>query len=295
MRERDYMVRATAAEGRIRAFAIVTSHMISDMQKTHDTSPNVTAALGRLLTGATMMGAMMKDERDRLTLSIRSQGPIQGMTVSADNQGHVKGFPNVNQVPLKEKYAGKLDVGASVGPGTLTVIRDEGLKEPYSSQINLVSGEIAEDLTYYFAVSEQVPSSVGLGVLVDTDWTVKDAGGFIIQLMPDAKESDIDKLEARLKEIHSITQMLEKGMEPEDILKHILGDMGLEVLSEMPVSYTCDCSRERIEKALLTIPRSDLQEMIDDGKPIEMKCQFCNKEYSFSPKELQDLIAEQQL
>ncbi|MDD6666754.1 MAG: Hsp33 family molecular chaperone HslO [Lachnospiraceae bacterium] len=290
MRERDYMVRATAAEGRIRAFAVVTNHMVSDMQKTHDTSPNVTAALGRLLTGASMMGAMMKDEGDRLTLSVRSQGPIQGMTVSADNQGHVKGFPNVNQVPLKEKYAGKLDVGSSVGPGTLTVIRDEGLKEPYSSQINLVSGEIAEDLTYYFAISEQVPSSVGLGVLVDTDWTVKDAGGFIIQLMPDALDSDIDRLEARLKEIHSITQMLEKGMEPEDILEHILGDMGLEILSEMPVAYRCDCSRERIERALLSISRSDLQEMIDDGKPVELKCQFCNKTYRFTPEELKALI-----
>ncbi|MDD6351155.1 MAG: Hsp33 family molecular chaperone HslO [Lachnospiraceae bacterium] len=290
MRERDYMVRATAAEGRIRAFAVVTSRMVSEMQKTHDTSPNVTAALGRLLTGASMMGAMMKDEEDRLTLSIRSQGPIQGMTVSADNQGHVKGFPNVNQVPLKEKYAGKLDVGSSVGPGTLTVIRDEGLKEPYSSQIRLVSGEIAEDLTYYFAVSEQVPSSVGLGVLVDTDWSVKDAGGFIIQLMPDALDSDIDRLEARLKEIHSITQMLEKGMEPEDILEHILGDMGLEILSEMPVAYRCDCSRERIERALLSISRSDLQEMIDDGKPVELKCQFCNKAYRFTPEELKALI-----
>lgn len=290
MRERDYMVRATAAEGRIRAFAVVTNHMVSDMQKTHDTSPNVTAALGRLLTGASMMGAMMKDEGDRLTLSVRSQGPIQGMTVSADNQGHVKGFPNVNQVPLKEKYAGKLDVGSSVGPGTLTVIRDEGLKEPYSSQINLVSGEIAEDLTYYFAISEQVPSSVGLGVLVDTDWTVKDAGGFIIQLMPDALDSDIDRLEARLKEIHSITQMLEKGMEPEDILEHILGDMGLEILSEMPVAYRCDCSRERIERALLSISRSDLQEMIDDGKPVELKCHFCNKAYRFTPEELKALI-----
>lgn len=290
MRERDYMVRATAAEGRIRAFAVVTNHMVSDMQKTHDTSPNVTAALGRLLTGASMMGAMMKDEGDRLTLSVRSQGPIQGMTVSADNQGHVKGFPNVNQVPLKEKYAGKLDVGSSVGPGTLTVIRDEGLKEPYSSQINLVSGEIAEDLTYYFAISEQVPSSVGLGVLVDTDWTVKDAGGFIIQLMPNALDSDIDRLEARLKEIHSITQMLEKGMEPEDILEHILGDMGLEILSEMPVAYRCDCSRERIERALLSISRSDLQEMIDDGKPVELKCQFCNKTYRFTPEELKALI-----
>ena len=292
MRERDYMVRATAAEGRIRAFAVVTSHMVSEMQKTHDTSPNVTAALGRLLTGASMMGAMMKDEEDRLTLSIRSQGPIQGMTVSADNQGHVKGFPNVNQVPLKEKYAGKLDVGSSVGPGTLTVIRDEGLKEPYSSQINLVSGEIAEDLTYYFAISEQVPSSVGLGVLVDTDWTVKDAGGFIIQLMPDALDSDIDRLEARLKEIHSITQMLEKGMEPEDILEHILGDMGLEILSEMPVAYRCDCSRERIESALLSISKSDLQEMIDEGKPVKLKCQFCNKAYRFTPEELKELITK---
>lgn len=290
MRERDYMVRATAAEGRIRAFAVVTSHMVSEMQKTHDTSPNVTAALGRLLTGASMMGAMMKDEGDRLTLSVRSQGPIRGMTVSADNQGHVKGFPNVNQVPLKKKYAGKLDVGSSVGPGTLTVIRDEGLKEPYSSQIRLVSGEIAEDLTYYFAVSEQVPSSVGLGVLVDTDWSVKDAGGFIIQLMPDALDSDIDRLEARLKEIHSITQMLEKGMEPEDILEHILGNMDLEILSEMPVAYRCDCSRERIERALLSISRSDLQEMIDDGKPVELKCQFCNKAYRFTPEELKAMI-----
>lgn len=290
MRDRDYMVRGTAAEGRIRAFAIVTNHVVENMYETHNTSPNVTAALGRLMTGALMMGAMMKNEKDRLTLSIRSEGPIQGMTVTVDNQGHVKGFPSVAQVPLVEKYPGKLDVGASVGKGTLTVVRDEGLKEPYSSQIILPTGEIGDDLTYYFAASEQVPSAVGLGVLVDTDLSVKDAGGFIIQLMPDALDSDIDKLEANVKKINSITHLLEEGLSPEKMLQMILGDMGLEILSEMPVSYECDCSKDRVGRALLSIGKGDLQEMVDEGKPVELKCHFCNTVYTFTPDEIREMM-----
>ncbi len=286
----DYMVRGTAANGHIRGFAIRSTELVSKMQKTHNTSPNVTAALGRLMTGAVMMGSMLKDDQAKLTLSIRSNGPIEGMTVTADSHGVVKGFPNVARVPLEEMYPGKLNVGASVGAGALTVIRNDGVGEPYTSQIDLQTGEIGDDLTYYFAASEQVPSAVGLGVLVDTDESVMDAGGFIIQLMPDVLDEEITQLEEALKATSSITALLEEGLTPEYILERILGGLGYETLDTIEVRNECDCSEEHIERVLLSLPKSDLQEMIDDGKPIEIKCHFCKKKYTFTPDRLKELI-----
>lgn len=284
--DEDYMVRATAAEGRIRAFAVRATETVRAAQRIHGTSPNVTAALGRLLTGGLMMGAMMKDAEDRLTLMIRSDGPIRGLTVTADCNGHVKGYPSVSRVELVNRRPGKLDVGASVGHGTLTVVRDEGMREPYSSQIALVSGEIAEDLTVYFAESEQVPSSVGLGVLVDTDESVKNAGGFIIQLMPGATDEDIDGLETALRSMKPITELLAEGRTPEEILESVLGEQGFELLSDMPVMYRCDCSRDRVSRALISLGKNELQKLADEGNPVDMSCSFCKKKYTFTPEEI---------
>ena len=261
------------------------------MQEIHQTSPNVTAGLGRLMTGAAMMGAMMKDENARLTLSIRGDGPVQGMTVTADSHGFVKGFANVKRVPLTLLGPGKLDVGGPIGYGTLTVIREDGIGEPYSSQVNLLTGEIGDDLTYYFATSEQTPSAVGLGVLVDTDETVKDAGGFIIQLMPDVLEEEITALEEALKNAAPISEMIDQGMTPEDILTKIIGNMGFELLEKQPIAWKCDCSEERVAHAIMSIPKSDIQEMIDDGKPAEVKCHFCEKNYVFTTEKLKEMLA----
>lgn len=286
----DEMIRVTAADGMIRAFAARSTDMVREAQRIHGTSPNVTAALGRLLTGGVMMGAMMKDEEDRITITIRSDGPMKGLTVTADNQGHAKGYPTVAAVPLVEKYPGKLDVGASVGNGNLTVIRDEGLKEPYSSQVALVSGEIAEDLTYYFARSEQVPSAVGLGVLIDPDGSVRDAGGFIVQLMPGAGDEETDRLEAALKALPPVTSLLDAGESPEDILRRILGDQDMEFLDRMPVSFYCGCSRERVSEALLSIGEKEINEMIQEGEPVDLSCSFCGKKYTFTTEELKELL-----
>ena len=287
----DYLVRGTAAEGRIRAFAVRSTEMIRTMQEIHQTSPNVTAGLGRLMTGAAMMGAMMKDENARLTLSIRGDGPVQGMTVTADSHGFVKGFANVKRVPLTLLGPGKLDVGGPIGYGTLTVIREDGIGEPYSSRVNLLTGEIGDDLTYYFATSEQTPSAVGLGVLVDTDETVKDAGGFIIQLMPDVLEEEITALEEALKNAAPISEMIDQGMTPEDILTKIIGNMGFELLEKQPIAWKCDCSEERVAHAIMSISKSDIQEMIDDEKPAEVKCHFCEKNYVFTTEKLKEMLA----
>ena len=249
----DYIIRATAANDQIRAFAAVTTQMVETAREHHNTSPVATAALGRLLTAGAMMGSMMKGEKDVLTLQIKAGGPLQGITVTADSQGNVKGYVGNPDVCIPANSKGKLDVAGAVGPGFLTVIKDMGLKEPYSGQVMLQTCEIAEDLTYYFATSEQVPSSVGLGVLMNKDNTVEQAGGFIIQLMPDAKEETIEKLEARIKEVKSVTQLLEEGMTPEEIIEHILGDMGLEILDKTPTEFYCNCSKERVAMAIMSV------------------------------------------
>lgn len=285
----DYIVRATAAENQIRAFAITSREMVETAREAHNTSPVVTAALGRLLSAGAMMGTMMKGEKDLLTLQINGSGPLKGMTVTADAKGFVKGYPQVPQVDLPANAQGKLDVGGAVGIGILTVIKDMGLKEPYVGQTALQTGEIAEDLTYYFATSEQVPSAVGLGVLMTKENTVKQAGGFIIQLMPDTSEEVIAKLEEKISGIKSVTEMLEDGMTPENILEELLGDLGVEITDKFETGFRCDCSKERIAKALATISKKDLDDMIADNEPIEVKCHFCNKNYKFEVEELKEI------
>lgn len=290
---KDYIVRATAADSAIRAFAITSRGIVEEARQRHNTSPVVTAALGRLLTGGAMMGVMMKGDQDLLTIQIRSAGPMGGMTVTADSHGHVKGYPLKADVMLPPNSKGKLDVGGAVGPGVMTVIKDMGMKEPYSGQTVLQTSEIAEDLTYYFATSEQVPSSVGLGVLMNKDNTVKQAGGFIIQLLPFTDEKTIDALEKKIGEISSVTDLLEQGHTPESLLEYILGDFGVEVTERIPASFSCNCSRERVEKAIISLGRKDLKEMIGDGKPVEVKCDFCNSAYTFSVEDLKTILKKQ--
>lgn len=286
----DYIIRATAADGQIRAFAATTRELVEYARSAHNTSPVATAALGRLLTAGAMMGVMMKGEKDILTIKINGDGPIQGLTVTADSKGNVKGYAYNPDVMLPPNEKGKLDVGGALGVGVLSVIKDIGLKEPYVGDTILVTSEIAEDLTYYFATSEQTPSSVALGVLMNKNNTVRQAGGFILQLLPGASDEVIDKLEKKLGEINSITSMLDAGMTPEKILEDILGEFGLEIMDQMPTQFFCNCSKERIEKALISVGKKDLQEMIDDGETIEVNCHFCNKHYPITVEELKTLL-----
>lgn len=288
----DYMIRATAAQGQIRAFAATTKDTVEAARQAHNTSPVATAALGRLLTAGAMMGADLKGEKDLLTLKIEGDGPIGGLLVTADGQGHVKGYVNNPQVMLPPNSQGKLDVGGALGIGVLSVIKDIGLKEPYVGQTILVSGEIAEDITYYYATSEQTPSSVALGVLMNRDNTVCQAGGFIIQLMPGAPDEIIDRLEEKLKEISSITAMLNQGLTPEQILEQVLGSFGLEVNDRQPVEFFCNCTRERVEKALISVGKKDIQEMIDEGKTIEVNCHFCGRNYDFTVEDLKRILEQ---
>lgn len=285
----DYLVRATAAGAQIRAFACTTKKIAETARAAHNTSPVVTAALGRLLTAGCMMGSMLKGEEDLLTLQVSGDGPLRGMTVTADAAGRVKGYANVPDVVLPANSQGKLDVGGAVGHGFLSVIRDLGLKDPYVGQTELQTGEIAEDLTYYFATSEQIPSSVGLGVLMNRDNTVRQAGGFVIQLMPFAEEECIARLEENLGKVSSVTALLDAGHSPEQILAILLEGLSPEITEKTPVCFSCNCSKERVEKALISIGRKQLQEMIDEGKEIQVNCHFCNKNYAFSVKELEEL------
>lgn len=285
----DYIVRATAGDHQIRAFAATTRELVEQARQAHNTSPIATAALGRLLTAGSMMGIMMKGEDDLLTIKIQGSGPMEGLTVTADSKGNVKGYVYNPGVMLPPNQAGKLDVGGAVGEGVLSVIKDIGLKEPYVGQTILVGGEIAEDLTYYYASSEQTPSSVALGVLMNRDNAVKQAGGFIIQLLPGASEEIIGGLEKKLGEITSITDLLDQGNTPEMILEHILGEFGLELMEQVPTRFYCNCDKARVEKALISIGRKELQEMIDDGESIEVNCHFCNKNYEFTIEDLESL------
>lgn len=285
----DYMIRATAADNQIRAFAITSKELTEEARKRHNSSPIVTAALGRLMSGAVMMGSMMKGDKDLLTIQVKGDGPMRGLTVTADAKGNVKGYPYVPDVVLPANAMGKLDVGGAIGAGTMSVIKDMGLKEPYIGQIELNTGEIAEDLTYYFAVSEQVPSSVGLGVLMSKENTVAQAGGFIIQLMPFTTDETIDQLEKKLAEVTSVTALLAQGYTPEMILEKILGEFGLEINEKLPVQFHCDCSKERVEKAIASISKEELKSIIEDGEPIEVNCDFCNTKYRFSIDELKEI------
>ena len=286
----DYLIRATAADGAIRAFAATTRNMVEYARACHDTSPVATAALGRLLTGGVMMGCMMKGEKDLLTLQIKGDGPIGGIVVTADSKGGAKGYVHHPHVLIPANSKGKLDVSGAVGKGILQVIRDLGLKEPYQGSVDLISGEIAEDLTCYFATSEQVPSSVGLGVLLSRNNTVRQAGGFIIQLMPFTSDAVIDELERRLAGISSVTSMLDEGLTPAGILDKLIGSFGLQINETLPAAYNCDCSKERFAKALVSLGKKELKEMAADHRPIEVNCHFCNKKYTFSPQEMEELL-----
>ncbi len=286
---KDYIVRAAAANAQIRAFAASTTELVEEARQRHNTSPVATAALGRLLTGGVMMGSMMKNDTDVLTLQIQCGGPIGGMTVTADAKGTVKGYVHNPDVMLPPKN-GKLDVGGALGPGFLNVIKDMGLKEPYTGQTILQTGEIAEDLTYYFANSEQVPSSVGLGVLMEKDNTVRCAGGFIVQVMPFIEDDVLSKLEENIQKIQSVTAMLDNGHTPEEMLEQVLEGLDVEITDTLPARFECNCSKDRIEKAIISIGKKEIQSMIDDGKEIEVKCHFCNSAYNFTVNELQEIL-----
>ena len=288
----DYIIRATAANDQIRAFAAVTTQMVETAREHHNTSPVATAALGRLLTAGAMMGSMMKGEKDVLTLQIKAGGPLQGITVTADSQGNVKGYVGNPDVCIPANSKGKLDVAGAVGPGFLNVIKDMGLKEPYSGQVMLQTCEIAEDLTYYFATSEQVPSAVGLGVLMNKNNTVRQAGGFIVQLMPFAEEEVISRLEQNVQKINSVTSLLEEGHTPESLLEKVLEGFDMQINEKTDTRFHCNCTRERVEKALISIGRKELNEMIQEGKPIEMNCHFCNTNYTFTVEEMKEILRQ---
>ncbi len=293
----DKIIRATAAQEYIRAFAVDSTEMVAEAREIHKTFPVVTAALGRLLSAGAMMGSMMKGDDDLITLTVKGDGPIGSITVTADSHGNVKGFPgnpSVDIPPREDPLSGavKLDVGGAIGQGILTVSMDLGLKEPYNGQVELQTGEIGEDLAYYFTVSEQTPSAVALGVMIGKDSSVLHAGGFIIQLMPDAQEEVIAALEAKLAELEPVTTLMERGLGPEEILRLILGDMNLIITEEKPIRFHCNCSRERISHALATLSTDDLESMISDDEEIEVKCFFCNSAYKFGTDELQEILQQ---
>lgn len=286
----DYIIRGTAADNQIRFFAAYTKEIVETARQAHNTSPVATAALGRLLTAGAMMGSMCKNDSDILTLKIQCQGPIGGLMVTADSHANVKGYVNNPNVLLPIRADGKLDVGGALDLGVLSVIKDIGLKDPYVGQTHLVSGEIAEDLTYYFATSEQVPSSVALGVLMEKNNTVKHAGGFIIQMMPFAEEEVISRLEQKIKEFTSVTTELSKGKTPEMIMEDLLGDFGVTVYDKVPTKFACNCSKERVEKAVISVGEKELKDMINEGKPIEVNCHFCNTNYKFTVEDLKKML-----
>lgn len=286
----DIILRATAADAMVRAFVADTRQMVQTAFDCHQTSPVVTAALGRLLTAGAMMGVMQKGEKDLLTLKISGDGELGMLTVTADAKGKVKGYAKNPRVDIPLKPNGKLDVSGAIGAGTLTVIKDLGLKEPYIGQTDLQTGEIAEDLTYYFMLSEQVPSSVGLGVLVDRDYRVKRAGGFIIQLMPFATDEVIDRLEQNLMGITAVTAMMEEGLQAEDILERILFGLNPEITDRIEPEFKCNCGRERISNVLQTLGEAELMSMIEDAEPVNVHCDFCNSDYEFSVEELKGLV-----
>ena len=286
----DYLVRAMAADAQIRAFAVTSRDLVEEARSRHDLSPVVTAALGRLMTGACLMGSMLKGEQDVLTLQVSGDGPVRGMTVTADAKGNVKGYAQAPQAMMPPNAQGKLDVGGVIGKGYLTVIKDMGMKDPYASKVELQTGEIADDLAYYFAASEQVPSCVALGILMERNNTVKQAGGFIIQLMPFAQEEVIQKLEEKISGLKPVTTLLEEGNTPEQILSLILGDMGLEIMEKTPVQFLCGCTKERVEKVLYSLKKEDIKEMIAEGRDVELHCHFCNTDYVFTVDELKKMI-----
>lgn len=289
----DYLVRGMTMDGFVKAVAIRSTETVRRAAQIHKTTPNATAAFGRCLTAASIMGNMQKVEDGSMTLQIKADGPIGGIVCVSDSVGNVRGYVINNNVPLVEKHPGKLDVGATVGTdGTLTVIRDLQMKEPYIGSIRLVSGEIGDDITAYFAQSEQIPTACGLGVLIDRDYSVKVAGGYLLQLLPGAPDEVIDKLEEGIRRAGSVTSMLDSGMTPEDILGAVLGDLGVLFMETQEISYKCYCSRERVEKALISLGKKELEEIAGEGDSFPVECQFCDTVYKFSPEELRKLARD---
>lgn len=287
----DKLVRATAQNGEIRIIGATTTDLVQEAMNIHKCTPTAAAALGRMLTVGSLMGALLKNEKDSLTIQISGGGEAKGVVVTAHADANVKGYIGNPDVDLPLNSVGKLDVGGAIGTdGYLKVIRDMGLKEPYIGQVPIQTGEIGDDLAYYFTISEQTPSAVALGVLVDTNLTIKAAGGFIIQMMPGASEFVADILSYRLQEIPSVTSMITEGMTIEDILKYIFEDMDLKIYEGLKPEYKCDCSRERVERALISIGRKDLQELVDEGKSEEILCHFCNKSYIFTNENIRELL-----
>ncbi len=287
----DYLVRGMTMDGFVKVVAIRSTELVQRGAKIQGTTPNATAAFGRALTAASMMGNMQKVDDGSMTLQVRGGGPIGTITVVSDPEGNVRGCVTEPKVPLVEKHPGKLDVGATVGTdGTITVIRDLQMKEPYIGSTRLVSGEIADDVTAYFAQSEQTPTACALGVLVDTDCSVKVAGGYLVQLLPDAPDEVVDKLEAGIQRAGAVTPMLEQGMTPEDILGQVCGDLGVVFMETTPVCYKCYCSRERVEAALISLGRKELEEIRDEGKTFPVECQFCDTVYAFTPEDISKLL-----
>ncbi len=287
---KDELIRAIGANGAVRVFVAYSKEMVQQARTLHHTSPVATAALGRLLTAGCMMGSTLKGEKDLITLQIRGDGPLQGIVVTADQKGRAKGYVFQPNVDIPSKYPGKLDVSGAIGKGSLRIIKDIGMKEPYSGEIALISGEIAEDLTYYFAQSEQTPSAVGLGVLVDRDTSVKHAGGFIVQLMPDTEEEVIAQLEKNIAQIPYVTDLYDMEKTPEQILAMLLKGLEPKITDRIPLSFYCNCTRERVEKALISIGKEELQKIIAEDKQATLHCHFCAKEYHFEEKELIELL-----
>lgn len=290
---KDYLIRGMDEAGTIRMFIATTTNMVEEARCTHNTSPTATAAIGRSLTASAMMGVMMKNEGDRLTLKISGDGSIGNIVMVANNSGDVKGYVDYPYADVPSRADGKLDVAGVVGTnGTVTTIMDLGLKDPYVGQSSLVSGEIAEDLASYYLVSEQQPSAVSLGVLVDTDISVRAAGGYIIQLLPGTSEEDIVKIEETLGNIEPVSTLIDQGLSPEDIMGKILPGVNMQILDKVELSYKCDCSRDRIERVLISIGKQEIQAMIEEDGKAEVVCHFCNTKHQFTKEELEKLIVD---
>ena len=287
---KDYLVRGMTMDGLVKVVAIRSTEMVRRGAQLQGTTPNATAAFGRALTAASMMGNMQKVDNGSMTLQIKGTGPIGGMVCVSDAIGNVRGYVYNPNVPLVEKHPGKLDVGATVGAGTLTVIRDLQMKEPYVGSIELISGEIGDDVTAYFVQSEQIPTACALGVLVDRDMQVKVAGGYLIQLLPGATEETITAVEKGIQRAGAVTAMLEQGMTPEDILGQVLGDLGVMFMETTEVAYKCYCSRERVTAALISLGKKELTEIAQEGKPFPVECQFCDEIYSFTPEDIREIL-----
>lgn len=289
---KDYVVRAIANNENIRAFAAVTTNLVKEASKIHNTTPVATAALGRMLTACAIMGIMLKGEKDTITLQIKGDGPLGGVVAVGDSKANVRGYVYNPEVDIPLKSNGKLDVGGSIGEGTFTVIKDLGMREPYIGKVELVSGEIGEDLTYYFHKSEQTNSAVGLGVLIERDYSIVVSGGFIIQVMPGIEDETIEKLEKNIAEVTSVTELFKEYQTPEEVLKQVLNGFDITIAEKNDVNYLCTCSKERVEKALISIGKEELISLIKEQGEVELSCHFCDEKYHFDKNELQKLYEE---